>query len=205
MQGITFKADYAAIYREFERSMDSYPQIVAAVDVMAKTLFQRCKDAMLKDFNDHPITEELKAGPEAENISNTLDGREGNLFSYLGFYFTDEPTKNLEMLLNNVSMRKSTRRGTTVYYTVAYPDKNDIEPLTRMDWGGGTSWAYAVENGDFNGDEHLSHYIYKTYLGGRSQQGIQVKGVYAESDFLPRPYISEIMGNFIERINGLKV
>ena len=69
----------------------------------------------------------------------------------------------------------------------------------------GTSWAEAVESGEFNGDASLSHYIYKTWMSSRSKKGIQVKGNYSESKFKPTPYMSEILNNFIEKMNSIKV
>ena len=131
-----------------------------------------------------------------------MNGQEGNLYSFLGFFFGKDPTIELRHVLDrDTTIRKSTRVGTTFYYRVYYPDKQEITDVSRMDWGSGTSWAYAVENGDFGGDAHLSHYIYNTWGAGRSEEGIQTKGVYSENDFAPKPYISTILDNFIQRVN----
>ena len=54
-----------------------------AVDEANKVL-ERAKKIAIKEFNTHPVTRELRAGPEAQNVSNTLGGR-GNLFSFIGF------------------------------------------------------------------------------------------------------------------------
>ena len=206
MQGVTLEVDYGAIAKEFENYVSSDPYIRGIVDDMAQTFFQRCKSVMLKEFDQNAITQELKEGPEAENISNTLNGQKGNLYSFLGFYFGKDPTEELRHLLDkDTLMRKATRVGTTFYYRVYYPDKEDIVSASRMDWGSGTSWAYAVENGDFGGDAHLSHYIYNTWGAGRSSAGIQTKGVYSENDFEPKPYISAILENFIKRMNELSL
>ena len=207
-EGITFSADYGAIQKILEEYIASEPKILAVVDDMAKTLFQRSKSAMLREFEEHLVTQELKAGPEAANISDTLNGQKGNLYSFLGFDIlgNQDPTQKLrETLEKDTTIRKSTRRGTVFYYRVYYPDKDEIVGASRMDWGSGTSWAFAVENGDFGGDAHLSHYIYNTWGAGRSSAGIQTKGVYSENDFAPKKYITEIMEHFIERMNELSL
>ncbi len=209
-EGITFSADYGAIQKILEEYIASEPKILAVVDDMAKTVFQRSKSAMLREFEEHLVTQELKAGPgpEADNISNTLNGQKGNLYSFLGFDIlgNQDPTQKLrETLEKDTTIRKSTRRGTVFYYRVYYPDKDEIVGASRMDWGSGVSWAYAVETGDFGGDAHLSHYIYNTWGAGRSSAGIQTKGVYSENDFAPIPYISEIIAKFIERMNELSL
>lgn len=205
MANFTFKVDYNALKKMFEDNIDKDVRIKKIVDDYVISLFQRNKKVLLREFLNHSITVELKNGPLAENISNTLGGSEGNLFSFLGFFQTANPTGELEDLLNNLSIRKTTRRGNIVYYNINLPTKSQISDATKMDWGSGTSWAYAVENGNFNGDAALSHYIFKTWLKGRSKTGVQVKGEYSEGSFSPKPYISEILQNFQTRMNNIKV
>lgn len=205
MANFTFKVDYNALKKIFEENIDKDIRIKKMVDDHVFSVFQRNKKVLLRQFLNHNITVELKNGPSAENISNTLKGSDGNLFSFLGFFQTRNPTSELENLLNNLSIRKTTRRGSVVYYSINLPTKAQISDATKMDWGSGTSWAYAVENGNFNGDAALSHYIYKTWLKGRSKTGIQVKGEYSEASFSPKPYISKILENFQDRMNNINV
>lgn len=204
MSNITFKVDYAAIRKIFEQNIDKDDRIKKIVDDHILSIFQRSKKALLREFLNHSITVELKNGPTSENISNTLGGY-GNLFSFLGFFQTKNPTSELENLFNNLSIKKTTRKGNILYYSINLPTKEQISDSTKMDWGSGTSWAYAVENGNFNGDAALGHYIYKTWLGGRSKKGIQVKGEYSEESFSPKPYISQILENFQKRMNDINV
>lgn len=204
MSNFTLKVDYAALKKIFEQNIDKDERIKKIVDDYVISIFQRNKKVLLREFLNHKITVELKNGPSAENISGTLDGN-GNLFSFLGFFQSRNPTSELENLLNSLSIRKSTRKGNVVYYTINIPTKSQIADVTKMDWGSGTSWAYAVENGNFNGDAALSHYIYKTWMKGRSKTGIQIKGEYSESSFSPKPYISQILENFQKRMNNINV
>lgn len=204
MSNFTFKVDYSALKKIFEDNIDKDIRIKKIVDDHVFSVFQRNKKVLLRQFSNHSVTLELKNGPKAENISNTLGGN-GNLFSFLGFFHTRNPTLELENLLNILSIRKTTRRGNVIYYAINLPTKSQISDATKMDWGSGTSWAYAVENGNFNGDAALSHYIYKTWLKGRSKTGIQIKGEYSENSFSPRPYISQILENFQKRMNDINV
>lgn len=200
MSNVSFKVDYAALSKIFEQKMDSDQRLTNAVDNFVKKNFEKNKNLLLSEFNNHKITVELKNGPGASNISDTLGGY-GNLFSFLGFFSSKNPTQELENLLNNISIRKTTRRGKVYYYRINLPTQSQIAGATKMDWGSGTSWAYAVENGNFNGDAALSHYIYKTWISGRSKKGVQVKGVYSESDFSPKPYLTVIFESFQKRMN----
>ena len=54
--------------------------------------FEKVKSEMIEEFLDHKVTQEIIAGPTADNISGTLGGY-GNLFSYIGFNEGDEPRR----------------------------------------------------------------------------------------------------------------
>ena len=45
--------------------------------------FNAIKNQLIQEFLNHPITQEIKAGPNASNSSGTLNGK-GNLFSFIG-------------------------------------------------------------------------------------------------------------------------
>jgi len=53
--------------------------------------FQKKKNEMIADFLNHPVTLEIKGGISATNISGTLSGGSGNLFSFIGFDSKDDP------------------------------------------------------------------------------------------------------------------
>ena len=53
---------------------------------------------MMENFDDHPVTRELQAGPAAENTSGTLGGY-GNLFSFIGFPAGHSPTRPIRKYL----------------------------------------------------------------------------------------------------------
>lgn len=201
MSTISLKFNQAEFQKKFRAHIDSDIRIRAAVNKYADGIFGRAKTALLRDFNNHPITRELREGPEGSNISNTLSG-EGNLFAFLGFYEGEEPTRPLEILLNWTNMHRTISRGNHVYFKVEAPDWKQIEDVTQMTWGS-VSWCEAIETGAFEGGAELTHFIFRTFQSGsRSGKGIQVKGDYLESDFNPKPYMSEILEKFRERINA---
>jgi hypothetical protein len=201
MSNVSFKVNYIELGKIFEQKIDSDSRVGNLVDNYIKNFFQKNKNLLISEFNNHKITVELRNGPGASNISNTLGGY-GNLFSFFGFFQSKNPTKELEDLLSSMSIRKTTRKGRVFYYTINLPTKSQIAEATRMDWGSGTSWAYAVESGGFGGDADLSHYIYKTWLKGRSKKGVQIKANYSEKNFSPKPYLTPIFENFQKRINA---
>jgi hypothetical protein len=205
MSNVSFKVNYLELGKIFEQKMDSDSRIANMVDDHIKRAFEKNKNLLISEFNNHKITVELKNGPGASNISNTLGGY-GNLFSFLGFFQSRNPIEELENLLSTMSIRKTTRKGKTFYYRINLPTKSQISDATKMNWGSGSSWAYAVENGDFNGDANLSHYIYKTWIKGRSKMGLQAKGNISEKDFSPTPYLTPMFESFRNRmIANIKV
>ena len=202
MSLLYFRLDQNAIMKALEEKVAYSPEVLAKANRIVAGLFGRAHEAMIRNFLEHPVTLELKAGSDASNISNTLHG-EGNLFGFLGFFDTQDPTGELEDLLMGIGYERSSIRRNVINYRVTnYPTKKAIESASEMNWGSSTSWAFAIENGNFNGDAALSHYIFKSGAG-RSGGGIQVAGYeYSEEKFHPKPYISEILEKFQDRVNN---
>ena len=62
-------------------------------------IVERAQREMVEEFVQHPVTQEINAGPTAGNISGTLGGV-GNLFAFLGFEKNSNPTLNILDILN---------------------------------------------------------------------------------------------------------
>jgi hypothetical protein len=204
MSLLYFRLDQKAIMKALEEKVAYAPEVQAKANRIVLGLFGRAQVAMIKNFLEHPVTLELKAGasnPDTANISETLNG-EGNLFGFLGFFQGQDPTFELEDLLSRISCERSSIRKNVIFYKITnYPTKKAIESASEMNWGK-TSWALAIETGNFDGDAALSHYIFRSGAG-RSGAGIQVKGYeYSEERFQPRPYISEILEKFQDQVNN---
>jgi len=201
MATISLKFNSAEFQKKFRAHIDSDIRIKTAVNKYANNIFGGARKAMLKEFNDHPITKELREGPNGDNLSNTLNGK-GNLFTFLGFYADQDPVTPIELLLEMTNMRRTVVRGNHVYFKIQAPDKKMIESVTEMTWAG-ISWAFAVETGAFEGGADLTHFIFRTFQSGsRSGRGLQTTGIAREDEFEPKMYMSEILGNFQLRINS---
>ena len=57
----------------------------------AENHFKKAHNKLIKEFEKHPVTKELKQGPFGGNPSRTLGGY-GNLYSFIGFQGGD-PTE----------------------------------------------------------------------------------------------------------------
>jgi hypothetical protein len=164
--------------------------------------FEEIKREMIKEFLDHPVTKEIKDGPEAQNTSNTLGGY-GNLFSYIGFYNGEDP---IEPILEE--FQKSTIVFSRVIdggalWNIYIPAKEDIWSVSPMPWAEGRSWAKGIETG-ISG---LGQYFY-TLRGGlqnsRSETAIQTQSkLRGKSRFKNVKYITEILKKYEKKFSQL--
>ena len=70
----------------------------------AEVRFKKAKQQMVENFESHPVTQEIRSGPDAGNASSTLGGY-GNLYSYIGFAGSD-PTSIVSNYLKKNSNKK---------------------------------------------------------------------------------------------------
>ena len=173
--------------------------------------FNAARSEMISEFYDHPVTRELKGGPEASNESFTLDGY-GNLFSFIGFYEGEDPTVIVEDSLKEmIELRRTPKifkSNTLVQFSfdVIIPSLEDFEAVTPYpdEWNSG-SWLVDIEYSIPN----MRYYIYKEdELIERSRSGpaVQVKNVLRGNESFSRiKYISEILRNFREKIERIVV
>lgn len=195
---VSLKLDYASIQRKIEMAVANSVSVKQVAYNKAYGIFYQAKRMMLKEFDRHPVTQEIDAGPRALNFSGTLDGY-GNLFSFIGFDEGDRPTEQLRKVLEIATeFHQTVYRNKAWYFKVTLPSKETIESVTQMPWERGNSWAYGVEN-FISG---LSHYLYKSWQHGRSGMGLQLPYENMEdSTFTGKPYITDILTNFRKRVN----
>ena len=165
------------------------------------------RDFLLKQFDDHVVTQELKAGPEKAS-SDVIPEGYGNLYAFLGFNkgtdvvgpvrtILDKQTK----LLPGVVSRKR-RHG----YIVTYNFHAEIPTLEHFDaipelrppnWGQ-KSWVKYIEEGVPN----FAYFIFRlTGLGpnSRSGTGLERKFKLRETDNIqPIKYITELVEEFLD-------
>jgi hypothetical protein len=131
MPSYSLRIDYDAVRRKVNAAVAKSPASRRAAYDLAYTYFIRAKNAMLRQFNEHPITEEIESGRNAINLSGTLDGY-GNLFSFIGFPSDERPVADLRALLqDSVTFRQTIFRDMTFYFRVSVPDRQDVEAASR--------------------------------------------------------------------------
>jgi hypothetical protein len=149
------------------------------------------KEATLKEFLNHPVTQEIKAGPNASNISGTLNGK-GNLFSFIGFYEGDDPIQDILNILESIEVRFVADIQSGNQFSINFPEPKDIFSVTPMPWASGRSWARGVESG-ISG---LGYYLFKKTSQSRSGEAIQTSVSINSVRFKNTAYISSLLAKY---------
>jgi len=138
------------------------------IERQLRTAFQKVKNEMIAEFLNHPVTIEIKGGVAAKNISGTLDGIT-NLFSFIGFDSTSDPTGDIENMLYKTDFKFDRYTTRSVEYSVYIPEAKEIFAVTPIPWATGRSWAKGIETG-ISG---LGYYLKVSRNNSRSGLGIQ--------------------------------
>lgn len=169
--------------------------------------FEMAKDELLEEFDYHPVTQEIAAGPNAESFYiRTSAG--GNLFSLLGFEADANPTEDLRKILEeNITLRiqnttkKSTAKGITWETPVMLPTLEEINDKvteeTPLSWSPTRAWTTLIEKGI----PWFAHYLFdneRSLKGSRSGTAIQVEATI-KNGRSPVPkikYVSWLLSEF---------
>lgn len=178
-------------------------QYVTAVRAIVLGEFKKIKKELIDEFANHPVTQEIEAGPSASNKSGTLGGQ-GNLFSFIGFEENDKPTAVIYKKLNAITINQTviSRDGRSRTF-INYPTAEEIFKVTPMPWASGRSWAKGIETGIAG----LGSYLKKDDAG-RSGAGIQSQSKLRGGGFKNTQYISHMIKNFERKIltlDGIRV
>jgi len=153
---------------------------------------------LLKSFEKHPVTSEIRGGASSSNLSGTLGGI-GNLFTYIGFSSGDKPLTILRVLLEQYEIRYHHAKGrTTINITV--PTTAELFKATPMPWATGRSWAKGIETG-ISG---LCRYLYQDSARSRSGGALQVKGRLRAGKFSNTSYLSSLLNNYYKEIRKIE-
>tara|TARA_B100000214_G_scaffold320626_1_gene255847 strand:- start:2080 stop:2679 length:600 start_codon:yes stop_codon:yes gene_type:complete len=163
------------------------------IKTRASKAVEHAKTLMLREFDSHPITKEINAGPAATNSSGTLGGK-GNLFSFIGFSKGDKPIREVRSLLENstklIGIRKSPHGKIGFQIVIDLPNKEEIKNASPLPWAAARSWVIGIEQG-LSG---LGQYLVKSGAG-RSGGGIEIKGQINSGRFRNTKYVSAILAN----------
>ena len=161
--------------------------------------FKIMKEKMLSEFDNHPITIELEQKTSADPSAFVSSG---SLFGFIGFENESNPTEIVREMLEKSELKFIRINGGIVDFKAFYPSKEELFAATPLPWASGRSWLKGIESG-ISG---LGRYLKTENLdSSRSGGGIQSKSKFQSGRFTNTKYISEILNNFIEKINKLSL
>ena len=157
---------------------------------------QKEKMLLIKEFSQHPVTQEIESGESASNISGTLGGY-GNLFTFLGFSKGSNPVSVVKSLLLSIQLSNKFKfKNRSFSFTLLAPSKKELETATKLPWERGRSWLFDIEK-SISG---LGAYLYGRFIQSRSGGGIQVFN-YSGRSFRPVNYFNNMYNKFFARLS----
>ena len=153
----------------------------------------------IAEIDNHPVSEELSAGPDADNTSNTLNG-EANLFAFIGFDETNTPIEDLKSLIREntfLSTGKMKKKESSIVFELNTPSLEDLETSTKMPFESGLSWLKGIESG-ISG---FGYYLFGIFSDSRSGRAIQSKNKVRKAYYKPVKYFSELRSIFLKSLN----
>ena len=160
--------------------------------------FKKIKEEMMSEFNDHPVTKELDQKTSADPSSFVGNG---SLFGFIGFDRSDEPTQIVREMLDSSELKFIRIKGETVDFKILYPSKDELFEATPLPWAAGRSWLRGIEAG-LSG---LGKYLNIDSDASRSGGGVQSESSGRSGRFRNTKYITEILNNFIKKIDNLSL
>lgn len=175
------------------------PEVKQAAREAAAAALEKQKGDLINEFNNHPVTKEIESGPNASNQSRTLGG-EGNLFSFIGFDNSDNPTSPVRELINRIKLSSATAKVSEniIKYKVEVPSEGEFGAVTKMPWEAGRSWLFDIEK-SISG---LGQYLYGKFQKSRSGSGLQLPRTVTKANFRPVNYFGTMLRKFTQKLNG---
>jgi hypothetical protein len=194
------------------------------LEAITRKNFEKIKLEMIQDFDSHPVTQEIEAGPNAPNTSRTLSGY-GNLFTFIGFPSGADPIQEIRERLEETILRKINFKNGRMSFITTEPTREELFKMTKIssfrpELEGGRSWLDGIETG-LSG---LGFYLYKEdgdIKGSRSGPAIQLKGgkksekavgggstggaiATQRTRYTRTSYISTILKEFSQKVSNLE-
>lgn len=190
--------------------------VKVAKEVLVETVFNPAVAAMKYQFEEHPVTQELKGGIGSQNISKTIIGdfREDsdkgdsppNLFSFIGFDSDSNPTESIEKHLDpsdsagpKITYKGKNSDNTSFNFLISAPNTEVIYRETPLPWAPGISWAQRIEQGLPGVGQFLNTILKR---GSHSGGGIQVQNKLRTGTYRATSYLTAIFNNFLKSFSG---
>lgn len=166
--------------------------------------FNKIKSEMIEEFLAHPVTVEIRSGPNGSNISGTLGGA-SNLFAFIGFRSGTDPIEPILQILQstNISFKRELKSpfAIGVEYNVFLPEAKDIFDVTPFPFvKGDRSWAEGIERG-ISG---LGYLLRRKTRASRSGVALQGRKKTRSGKFSNTKYISALIKKYKKRFKQLK-
>ena len=188
------------LLRELTVDSPNNKSMAMAIRGLIDPKIQERQSELIKEFEAHPITIELDAGPRASNTSGTLGGY-GNLFSFIGFSSGDNPTQIISKIFSEKIKFKVRRKNNSGKYQITFfiPSIEEIYGLTPIPWMAGKSWARSIEEG---GLTNLGQYLFSStgFDSSTSGTGIQAKNRSSGVSFKRMPYVGKLIKDFKQKL-----
>ena len=160
--------------------------------------FNIIKKEMMSEFNNHQVTKELE---QKTNTDSSAFVGNGSLFGFIGFDSSDEPTSIVREMLESSQIKFVKIRGAIVDFKILYPSKEELFEATPLPWAAGRSWLRGIEVGLSGLGRYLNIQSDASHSGG----GIQADNNVRSGRFKNTQYISQILNNFIKKIENLSL
>ena len=171
--------------------------------------FKETEESFYKDFNKHPISQELRGHTYPSSILNDTGWpRRGTLFGFMGFLEGRDPVQELENFLRDGQMGLraepvkniiSNVRGIFGRIKSPTPEEMAAARIQLDGWGDGRAWPEVLED---SGIDNLSFFYAGYGYGSRSQEGFQAKHELNPGNRLPKmQYLSPMLVKFEKRFS----
>lgn len=177
--------------------------ITPAIAPIMEKKFKDEKKVLMEQFDSHPVTLELEAGPDYEGSGLVSTAHGGNLFSFLGFNRGEKPViwlrETLEKFVTKGRLTKEKISDGFLYsYEIRVPSKREIYSRTRiLEWTT-RSFVDLVENGI----PGFGRYIFDLFKikHSRSKTGVEAKKPLRQPASSAKiPYVTLLLNSFRER------
>lgn len=169
-------------------------KIYKEAKIVAQEIMTDNLNRYISELENHPVSQEISEGSNANNTSRTLDG-EGNLFSFIGFESNDRPIERLKNIVkSNTFIKFKNSKNSIFNFSVFTPSPTEVYSETPMPFEGGRSWIKGIEKG-ISG---FSNYLYGLiFPQSRSGRAIQTENKIRKSNFKPTAYFTKLYNDFL--------